>query len=64
MLHNTVENKPVYPTEMQYIFNLANSTHGVNDACIAAQKPGDEWKCNFAEEAYAHTGTSVNINDS
>lgn len=55
LLHNTVEDKPVYPTEMKYIFNLANSTHGVNDACIAAQQPGDEWKCNFAEEAYAHT---------
>jgi len=56
LLHDTVENKPVYPTEMQYIFNLANSTHGVNDACIAAhQADGETWKCNFAEEAYAHT---------
>lgn len=56
LLHNTVENKPVYPTQMQYIFNLANSTHGVNDACIAAHAAtGDQWKCNFAEEAYAHT---------
>lgn len=39
LLHNTVENKPVYPTEMANIFHLANSTHGVNDACIAAMSP-------------------------
>ena len=43
---------------MQNIFYLANSSHGVNDACIAAQTDeADRWKCNFAEEAYAHTAT-------
>lgn len=57
LLHNTVENKPVYPTQMKYIFALANSTHGVNDACIAAHPPEDQWRCNFAQEAYAHTSS-------
>ena len=47
LYHNNVEDKPVYQTQMQNIFNLANSTHGLNDACIAAQAPGDEWKCNL-----------------
>lgn len=53
--HNTVEGKPVYPEEMKSIFELANSTHGLNEACVAAQKPGEEWQCNFAQHAYAHT---------
>lgn len=55
LLHNTVENKPVYPNEMANIFKLANSTHGVNAACIAATPVADQWKCNFAQEAYKYT---------
>ena len=58
--HNTVEGKPVYPDEMKSIFELANSTHGLNDACIAAHRAsGDEWKCNFAQHAYAHTASDT-----
>ena len=53
--HDTVEGKPVYPEEMTNIFELANSTHGVNKDCIAAKAPSDQWQCNFAEEAYAYT---------
>jgi hypothetical protein len=55
LLHNNVENKPVYPEEMKYIFNLANSTHGLNNACISEQADEDKWKCNFAELAYQYT---------
>lgn len=55
LLHNTVEDKPVYPTQMKYIFGLANSTNGVNDACIAAKSDEDKWQCNFAQESYAYT---------
>jgi STAM-binding protein len=55
LLHDNVEGKPVYPTQMKNIFELANSTHGVNSACIAAKAPADQWECNFAEEAYAYT---------
>jgi hypothetical protein len=55
LLHNTVENKPVYPEEMKYTFSLHNSTHGLNDACISDQADEDKWKCNFAELAYQYT---------
>jgi hypothetical protein len=54
--HDTVEGKAVYPTEMKYIFSLANSTQGVNDACIASfPNSDDQWQCNFAQHAYANT---------
>eukprot|EP00663_Eupelagonemidae_sp_cell21sb_P000231 gene231-1376_t len=59
LLHNTLEGKPVYPSEMRNIFGLANATHGVNDKCIAAMPVGDEWRCNFAEEAYKYTSLPV-----
>lgn len=55
LLHNTVDGKPVYPTQMKNIFHLANSTYGVNDKCITAMPDTDKWKCNFAQEAYAYT---------
>lgn len=54
LFHDTVEGKSVYQTEMKTIFALANSTHGVNDKCIAAMSAEDAWKCNFAQMAYAH----------
>ena len=53
--HATVDGRPVYPEQMRNIFELANSTHGLNDACIAAQPPGKEWQCNLAQHAFAHT---------
>ena len=53
--HATVENKPVFPDEMKTIFELANSTQGLNSACIASFPPEDQWQCNFAQHAYAHT---------
>jgi len=55
LLHNTVEGKPVYPEQMQYIFNMANSTHGLNHRCIAAKAQEDRWTCNFAEMSYNFT---------
>lgn len=59
LLHDTVEQKSVYPTEMQYIFNLANSTNGLNKYCMAAKAPSDQWMCNFAQEAYAYTQVPI-----
>jgi len=59
LLHDSVDNQPVYAEEMKYIFNMANSTHGLNDACIADQAPEDKWKCNFAEYAYAYTNAPI-----
>eukprot|EP00747_Dinoflagellata_sp_TGD_P219245 gnl/TRDRNA2_/TRDRNA2_91395_c0_seq1.p1 gnl/TRDRNA2_/TRDRNA2_91395_c0~~gnl/TRDRNA2_/TRDRNA2_91395_c0_seq1.p1 ORF type:complete len:456 (+),score=34.85 gnl/TRDRNA2_/TRDRNA2_91395_c0_seq1:61-1428(+) len=54
LLHDTVESKPVYPEEMKYIFQLANSSHGLNEHCIAAQSDEEKWKCNFAEHSYTY----------
>eukprot|EP00462_Mataza_sp_D1_P017136 CAMPEP_0175152716 /NCGR_PEP_ID=MMETSP0087-20121206/19284_1 /TAXON_ID=136419 /ORGANISM="Unknown Unknown, Strain D1" /LENGTH=449 /DNA_ID=CAMNT_0016439211 /DNA_START=148 /DNA_END=1497 /DNA_ORIENTATION=+ len=57
--HNTVENKPVYATEMQSIFKLANSTQGLNEQCIRSKPADQQWKCNFAQYAYAHTRSDI-----
>jgi len=59
LLHDTVEGKAVYPTEMKSIFVLANSTNGVNAACIASKSAEDKWMCNFAEHSYAHTKSPI-----
>ena len=56
---DNVEGKPVYATQMENIFNLANSTHGVNDACIASLPVDKQWQCNFAQHAYAHTEAPI-----
>ena len=57
--HATVDGRPVYATEMRQIFALANSTHGLNDACVAAQPAGKEWLCNFAQHSYAYTTSDI-----
>lgn len=59
LLHDTVEKKPVYADQMKYIYNLANSTHGLNARCIEAQAEEDRWKCNFAEFAYKYTNAPI-----
>ena len=59
LLHETVEGKPVYPTEMANIFALANSTNGVNAKCTASKALADKWRCNFAQEAYANTESPI-----
>jgi len=59
LLHNTVENKPVYPNEIREIFNIANSTNGMNERCIKALEEEDRWKCHFAEMAYAYTQSPI-----
>lgn len=33
------------------VFHMQNSTNGVSKKCQAAQAPGQEWKCIFAEHA-------------
>jgi hypothetical protein len=61
LLHDTVEGKPVYADEMKYIFNLANSSGpgSMNDACLASKSDDDKWRCNFAEESYAHITSPI-----
>eukprot|EP01064_Diplonema_japonicum_P028022 TRINITY_DN421_c1_g1_i4.p1 TRINITY_DN421_c1_g1~~TRINITY_DN421_c1_g1_i4.p1 ORF type:complete len:449 (+),score=126.40 TRINITY_DN421_c1_g1_i4:34-1380(+) len=52
--HNNLVGQPVYEAQMKNIFHVANSTHGVNDACIAAYPADEQWKCNFAQYTYPH----------
>lgn len=46
--HLNVDGIPVYGNQMKNIFQLANSTNGLNDACIAAKAVDDQWQCNMA----------------
>ena len=51
----------MYPDEMGEVFTLANATAGVDADCIAAKEDEEEeqWKCNFAQEAYAYTTSPI-----
>jgi hypothetical protein len=45
---------------IKYLFIASNATGGVNQHCIAAiTDPADHWKCNFAQNAYAHTQAPI-----
>eukprot|EP00930_Biecheleria_cincta_P077171 TRINITY_DN64444_c0_g1_i1.p1 TRINITY_DN64444_c0_g1~~TRINITY_DN64444_c0_g1_i1.p1 ORF type:complete len:459 (+),score=81.44 TRINITY_DN64444_c0_g1_i1:63-1439(+) len=59
LFHKTVEGRNVYPTQMKYIFDLANSSGGVNDRCVAALPEGEAYQCNSAQMSYAFTESSV-----
>jgi hypothetical protein len=43
-----VNGEYVYTEQIKVIHYLSNATHGVNDACVAAQAPGKEYLCNMA----------------
>lgn len=64
LLHATVENKLIYPSQMQVIFNLSNATGGLNQHCIETAPPGLEWRCNFAQYSYAASSSRIFILDS
>merc|ERR1712224_1038211 len=59
LLHSTVENELVYPTQMQYIFSMAHSVGSLNANCLAAVPKTDQWKCMFAPIAYAYIDVPV-----
>jgi hypothetical protein len=61
LMHATESGEMKYPDEMKYVFNMQNSSHGVNDDCIAsyANDPTNAWRCIFANESYAHTKTPM-----
>ena len=50
-----------YPDEMKYVFNMQNSSGGLNSNCIKsyASDPSNAWRCIFANESYAHTQTPM-----
>eukprot|EP00301_Raphidiophrys_heterophryoidea_P004999 c12133_g1_i2.p1 GENE.c12133_g1_i2~~c12133_g1_i2.p1 ORF type:complete len:432 (-),score=73.43 c12133_g1_i2:115-1410(-) len=56
LLHNNVLDVPVYPSQMQQIFELSNATSGLDQDCIKAFEatPDELWKCNFAPYSYEH----------
>jgi len=50
---------------MNYVFNMQNSTYGVNQRCIDAMRAsGDTWKCIMAQYSYAHTTVPLFIMNS
>eukprot|EP00038_Savillea_parva_P008757 m.178978 g.178978 ORF g.178978 m.178978 type:complete len:525 (-) comp14661_c0_seq1:74-1648(-) len=53
--HNNLNGTPVYPDQIKNIFDMSNSSVGVNDACIAATPdPSDHYKCMFAQNVIAY----------
>ena len=64
LLHNNVVGQPIYPNEIQVIFNLANSANGINSKCVASKAPEDQWQCHFAQESFKYTTTPFFILDS
>ena len=59
LMHDNVQGINAYPARMQYVYNMMNSSGGVNQRCRAAQAPGDAWRCIFANYSYAHTQVPV-----
>lgn len=59
LMHQSVNGTPVYPNHLQYVFNMQNSTGGVNKGCIAALHPAEHWKCIFANYSYAYSRTPM-----
>ena len=59
LLHNTATGAPLYPQEMEYVFNMQNSTGGVNAKCIASLPRAEQWRCIFANYSYAHVESPI-----
>eukprot|EP01105_Mastigella_eilhardi_P027869 TRINITY_DN8836_c0_g1_i2.p1 TRINITY_DN8836_c0_g1~~TRINITY_DN8836_c0_g1_i2.p1 ORF type:complete len:313 (+),score=60.51 TRINITY_DN8836_c0_g1_i2:304-1242(+) len=48
--HNTVEDKPVYPEQMQYVWQMHNVTG--HTECTDSKESQERWQCIFAFENY------------
>lgn len=61
LMHQDASGKLTYPNEMKYVFNMQNSSGGVNSDCIASYASHQEeaWRCIFANESYAHSETPM-----
>lgn len=45
---------------MKYVYNMQNSTMGVNQACVKALAPaGKDYSCIYAQYAYAFTQAPI-----
>ena len=59
LLHDDAAGTPLYPNEMEYVFNMQNSTGGVNAKCIASLPQAEQWRCIFANYSYAHVESPI-----
>jgi len=60
LLHNSIENDPVYPNQIKTIFNLSNSITSVNQECVKSfSEKNEEWKCFFAENNYPYIKSRI-----
>merc|ERR1712151_813287 len=54
LFHPSADSKTLYMNEMKYVFQMQNSSSGVNSDCAAA---GHDWRCIFANYSYAYSST-------
>ena len=80
LLHDNVAGAPVFPRQLQSIFDLSNSSGGVGARCAAAlggaddsdsgrdedEQPSEDqvWKCMFAQYAFAHSAAPTFVENS
>ena len=57
-MHRTAAGGPGYIAQLRNVFDMMNSSSGVNQNCIRAMAPtGEQWQCIFANASYAHATT-------
>jgi hypothetical protein len=57
-----VTGAPKFTDELSYVYNMMNSSSGVNQNCAAAlggQGGGGAWQCIFANASYAYTQAPI-----
>lgn len=61
LLHDTAQGLNQYPARMEYVYNMMNSSGGVNQHCRTAMAatPSEAWKCIFANYSYAYAVTPM-----
>eukprot|EP00051_Salpingoeca_urceolata_P027562 m.482060 g.482060 ORF g.482060 m.482060 type:complete len:396 (+) comp22419_c0_seq1:238-1425(+) len=57
--HVNYAGNAVYPDEMKNVFQMQNSSSGVNNKCLMSLPADEQYKCIFANYSYAHTATAV-----
>ena len=59
LLHDDHTGVPLYPNEMKYVYNMQNSSGGVNADCVASLPEPEQWRCIFANYSYAHIKSPI-----
>jgi len=54
-----LEGKPVWADNIKNVFTLQNCSGGVNQRCIAAMAPDEQYKCMFAEYTMEYIETPI-----